>query len=537
MQAAFVGQEKREALLDNIAAFTYELSAKTQADLDEYTNRLNKRKAQYETADPAKALSFARSILGAQKANQSAEIGRATTQVLYGNATNRDKYAVLEKLHARAVESGDMASAQNIEQQAARLSVTIQNEDTARANAAAAAGEKAYGASKTNLKKEIQDAKDVIASAKRDLKLGNITAKEYYDGYTDKDGKKIFGVGALFATQKQLIERAASTPGLKPEDAAEFQKQASELVANEDYNKALNSRSYVQQYNQGSEPQAAYIGKDGLIAYRDKSVVADLNGKKIYAEADKLATKEAQANAKGGKLVARVYIGEGKGKQTLELDALSSVDNPFLKEFGTFYYAVNPLTGKTYIVDENGNGSKEVDMGNPESVARGVNSVLPKIQGGNFLTKFLNDTGGQQVANNIKGKTLSAADKFRAMGFNDLADQAKQLAGSSVSTNGIFTSGQTSLNDLSNKLNDLQFLATQRKAINDANAAANASVGPRVLEPLKPVTVDMSGKLNNVIGPLAVTPEIKKQQSTIGSASFNTTYNPYGKIYNKAFGK
>ena len=295
----------------------------------------------------------------------------------------------------------------------------------------------------------------------------------------------------------------------------------------------------MQQYNQGSEPQAAFIGKDGLIDYRDKSVVADLNGKKIYAANDNLATKDKQASAKGGKLIAQVYIGEGKGKQTLELDALSSIDNPYLKEFGTFYYAVNPLTGKTYVVDENGNGSKEIDMNNPESVAKGVNSVLPEIQGGNFLTKFLENTGAKQKLNTTKAKAMSAADKFRSMGFNDLADQASGLVASKINTGrvSIGWGQEATTSDLDKKLEDLQLLATQRKAVNDANAAANASYGPRVIEPLKPVTADMSGKVNNVIGPLAVTPQLKKAQSTIGSAAFNTKYNPYGKIYNKAFGK
>lgn len=526
--------EKSQALQDQISGLEFENSAKTAEDADKYKTYLASRAKTYEQTDPMKYNTMMQKVVTTNRAFVSAETGRLSNQVIEGNMSNTQKYQQLGAFYQQAMQNGDENLAQRLYGTLDRLSMTIQNEQIAANNAATAAGNKAYSTGLTNMKRTIQDNKDVIAAAQRDLKLGNVTAKEYYDGYVDKaTGKKVPGIGALYATQKQLLEANAAAPGLKPEDAYDFQQQVSKLEADSGYSKAVNSRSYAAQYRSGAEPQVARIGKDGNIEYVDKNQLASLNGVGMYSDPGTIANKAALGKGSGG-AYAKTSIGSGTSKQSLQLQAFKSIDNPLLKDYGNFYYAYNKLDNKTYIVDENGNVSREIDMNNPESVAKGVNDVLPKVQGGNFLTKFLSDVKGKQISNDLRASTMSAADKFRQMGFNDLADQAGKLNATPVSTNGFYNpfGGQSSLNDFSNKLKDLQTVADQRQAVNQANAASNAALAalPKAA-PALPTPNFNNGTVQGAIGPVAIPAATKKAVNTIGSDAFNQNYlaGPSGK--------
>lgn len=166
---------------DAAAAYEFDLSAKTSEDYQKYSDYLNKRVASTQNTDPSKALSLQRTATSANRTFNSAEINRASTQVKYGDMSNRDKYAQMSKLWQAASANGDDNLAQSLEGQMASLSVTIQNEDIAAQNAADAAGKKADAATKRGFDQRINMLDDGIKKLNAAKLSGQISPADYND--------------------------------------------------------------------------------------------------------------------------------------------------------------------------------------------------------------------------------------------------------------------------------------------------------------------------------------------------------------------
>lgn len=127
---------------DSLAEYEYQLSAKTDDDLQTYQNYLNKRIDTLNTSgtvtDASKALSLTKSLTSAISTNTSTNITRENIQIMAGNGTLTDKYNTIVSQYQRAVGIGDDALAQSLESQAYSVSQSIQSQAQTAADAATA---------------------------------------------------------------------------------------------------------------------------------------------------------------------------------------------------------------------------------------------------------------------------------------------------------------------------------------------------------------------------------------------------------------
>lgn len=171
--------EREQAYQDQIAAYEWDLSAKTAEDHDKYVGYLTKRNKELETRDPAKALTFASKINSTRSSFASKEIQRASIAVNYGQGTDSDKYNKMMGLYQNAVNNGDYDLAQNLEAQLGTLQIKIMNAQAAAANAGAANASKAYAATKKGLEAEKNVLNDTLKNLERAVKGGEIDRTEY----------------------------------------------------------------------------------------------------------------------------------------------------------------------------------------------------------------------------------------------------------------------------------------------------------------------------------------------------------------------
>jgi hypothetical protein len=127
---------------DSLAAYQYELSPKTDGDLQTYQDYLNTRINNLQTTgtvtDANKALTLSRTLTSATRSNVSANIQRENIDVMAGNGTLQDKYNTIVDQFSRATAIGDMSLAQQLESQAYSVSQTIQYQAQQAATAGAA---------------------------------------------------------------------------------------------------------------------------------------------------------------------------------------------------------------------------------------------------------------------------------------------------------------------------------------------------------------------------------------------------------------
>jgi len=134
---------------DASQAYQYELSAKTDQDLQTYQTYLQGRittlNATGTIADASKSLSLTRALSTAVKGNISTSILRENIQIMAGNATDQDKLNLIGTQFQRALSNGDMNLAQSLESQAYSLSQSIQLKAQTAADAAASLRKAAGG--------------------------------------------------------------------------------------------------------------------------------------------------------------------------------------------------------------------------------------------------------------------------------------------------------------------------------------------------------------------------------------------------------
>lgn len=226
--------EREQAYQDQIAAYEWDLSAKTAEDHDKYVAYLTKRNKELETRDPAKALTFASKINSTRSSFASKEIQRASIAVNYGQGTDSDKYNKMMGLYQNAVNNGDYDLAQNLEAQLGTLQIKIMNAQEAAANAASAASDKAYAATKKGLEAEKNVLDDTLKNLERAVKTGEIDRTEYLT-------KKKQLLTAKEETLKTFLgvqaDGSLTNPyGLKDEDIRKFSNDIGSLRdANPDF--------------------------------------------------------------------------------------------------------------------------------------------------------------------------------------------------------------------------------------------------------------------------------------------------------------
>jgi hypothetical protein len=142
---------------NDLVAFEYSLSAKTYADYQNYSNFLNTRKA--SAPDASSALTYEKAIIGAQKGYISNEIQRANIDVVEGRLDNSGKYNRMVGLYHQAIDNGDYDLAQSLNLQLDNLSVKIQMEGQAKADAAQRVASSMASAGFTNLKDMVTQIK------------------------------------------------------------------------------------------------------------------------------------------------------------------------------------------------------------------------------------------------------------------------------------------------------------------------------------------------------------------------------------------
>lgn len=234
ISSARAAYEREQAYQDQIAAYEWDLSAKTAEDHDKYVAYLTKRNKELEARDPAKALTFASKINSTRSSFASKEIQRASIAVNYGQGTDSDKYNKMMGLYQNAVNNGDYDLAQNLEAQLGTLQIKIMNAQEAAASARAAAGEKAYAATKKGLEAEKNVLDDTLKNLERAVKTGEIDRTEYLT-------KKKQLLTAKEETLKTFLgvqaDGSLTNPyGLKDEDIRKFSNDIGSLRdANPDF--------------------------------------------------------------------------------------------------------------------------------------------------------------------------------------------------------------------------------------------------------------------------------------------------------------
>lgn len=126
LKQAESARKKKIELEDQLAAYDWSISAKTQDDFLAYTEYLSDRLN--SASDPSKALGYQKTITSVRRSFVSHEIQRQTIDVLEGRTNNTNKYNQMVGLYQAAVELGDLDLAQSLRLQLDNLDLRIQSE-------------------------------------------------------------------------------------------------------------------------------------------------------------------------------------------------------------------------------------------------------------------------------------------------------------------------------------------------------------------------------------------------------------------------
>lgn len=441
VSAARAAAERQASLQDQIQAYTYDLSMKNLDDYQKYAGYLADRVKQYEGSDPSKALSLQKTMTSANRTYTSNEIGRQSLGVLYGQQSNTDKYQKMYGLMQRAMENGDMSLAQNLENQLARLDVTIQNENMARAGSASASASAEQTAIKKGIDAQIGKIDEGVQSLKYNLKQGLVDTGEYTQQLT-----------ALLSAKAQTYRAAVGGQlGLDASNMAGYQKDLDKLTANPDFMKYGTNIDNITNY-------------DARTIARDKNVVGvspegDLKDTPIagYYQA---FTKDKNDNYGGD--FQPVPFKPGTDQSAYEKGFKGLGFNSGVKDGGINMDLVDPFNGDLirggrvvlddvnnprgavfirngvkYLVQPNGTMQPLMDTASgallPDGIGQdkskksdletGFNKAL-KATGG-ALTSLFDKKRTTDIATNIENQkkaALDMANRARQMGYNDIAD-------------------------------------------------------------------------------------------------------------------
>ena len=234
MRAAKSAYTQQATLQDSIAGYQYDLSAKTQSDLNNYLSHLNKQLGYYQNSDPVKTLDYQKKITSAQRSYTSAEIARTTTQKYYGNATDQDKLNTMINLYQQAVANGDENLAQSIESKAAVLQSQMLN-----SGGGSGGGSSTTTPTSKGIDNIISKNNMGIQELKNEFSSGQISQSQYMSQ-----------VGALINGNDQILKDtytvnpdgsiiANKYSDITPDKLNSYASEHAKLIASDDYNKIL----------------------------------------------------------------------------------------------------------------------------------------------------------------------------------------------------------------------------------------------------------------------------------------------------------
>lgn len=445
LSAAKAAYNKQQDLQDQIAGYEWDLSPKDQASYQKYADYLGKRVREYQSTDPNKSLSYQKQITGAQRGFTSSEIGRATTQVLYGNISNRQKLSTLTNLYNQAAANGDENLAQRIEQQWARLSMTIQSEEMGRGGSGGGGGGSASSAASKGYNQAIAGAKRYVSDAENLLKQGKITQQQYAEKVMKAaHGDQASGIPGLY----EVYQQAQNDPSLDAETASKLQSAYMDMVNSDKNTKAIadyqrfasggtfnpsqgvtwdpTTRRYkiadVPKADQALQPGmdlAQMIGskKDDKTAMLRKIVAVDDNGNPIMENGKPVVTNDRTLNirnfsetAPGGNKYAR-ELSAVTGKEVPILSSASLGGDPNKNPFGA---------AGAYAFDAKGNELL------PKDVDKNGNPVYRPWMPQDFPTK--NEGLWDGFKQNLSMAKTAVSDIFRRKTQNDIANQVNSFA-------------------------------------------------------------------------------------------------------------
>lgn len=472
IRSAQAAYERSQTYNDNIASYEFDLSAKTPEDFNKYSSYLKDRAS--KVTDPSKALSLDRTLTSAYRTFNSAEIGRASTDVAYGAIDNRTKYSQMLDLYQRARDNGDSSLAQGIEGQLARLSMTIQNEEQAAAGRATGAYKKAYTAQERELNTDLQRY-DALR------KTGGISGPEYR-----------LEVGRLIQTKVALLDQKRADENLDA-DAQSAAEQA--------YNTLISSSEFFK-YASPDVQQKVARGENFAATYTDPVTgqVSDKNlnvtGQVKTANGQLVNTYETGFIGADKKPTGFVYVGNTNGNaDTKYADVYNEKDLPGADPNAPdrFYYIQD---GKKIIV-------------NPDKNAN-VKRVPEKFA---------------DVLNQSESKGITLADTLKATPGLDKVLESGRNATVSAATSGIPGAGLV-VNNLMNRYDQVKAQAAEAKAtalaqesartkFNNVIAPATPAI-PRLNAPLKPIA-----PASQVFGPTTGLKPAQNFQAAAGSGPRN----------------
>ncbi len=297
LRANSAARDSQLAYNDQAAAYNWDLSNKDQSALSTYSDYLKKRQA--ATTDPSKNLTIQSKLVAAQRGYTSAEIGRQTISVLYGDTNNTDKYAVINRLMQQAADNGDASLFQQLDETRGRLSKTIQDEAAAGAAKGAASSAAAYSKGITAQMNTWKDGEKQLDSAFRDGKpitdsKGNAVLVKYQNGKPVLDAN---GLPAQDPNGKPLVMGAreyAAYKGVLLRQQGELIKQQ---IANGDetgsHQLALDNLHNNPDYQKYATDEAAQRIGSNVNRFVTK---IDENGKRSWGPADTQPVQRKDAN-------------------------------------------------------------------------------------------------------------------------------------------------------------------------------------------------------------------------------------------------
>jgi hypothetical protein len=449
---------------DAEASYEFDLSAKTAQDYQKFSDYLSKRVTATRNTDPSKALSLQRTITSANRTFNSAEISRASTAVKYGDMSNRDKYGQMAKLWQAASANGDDNLAQSLEGQLASLSVTIQNEDTANANAARTANDKVLAANKRGIDQTASKFDTWMKLAKDQVSSGKISAQDYEAG-----------VAQALQGKKQLLEDAASGKygDITPEAQDAYGSKSTDLAASDQY------RNAVARYPQaaaGSPTQ--YLQINPTLKNQDGSYAGTLkdrpgsrveldaagNPKQVYSGG--FQDYNQTVDPKTG-MAVNTPTGDIKSRQAFLNSGKDYVFNQVSRDPTTGRVITTPTPvggapikdakGNYFVVDQN--GAKHYV--NPDPNATLQRSSTPIGDMPDFGQTSTIGQIGQSAVESPLGKIANATSNLVGKAYN-------------AGTFGLFNRASGLINSIVNR-NDQAQAAIAQKALQDRVAAQNAA--------------------------------------------------------------
>ena len=242
LRSAASTQSSIQSYEDQVAAYNWDNSAKTEADFQEYKAYLDNR-AQ-TTTDPSKQITYMNKVNSARSGFISNEIQRQSINVIEGAGSNLDKYNRMVDLFNMAADAGDYDQMQSLRLQLDNLDITIQNE-----RKAAVSSSRSY-ASSYNKAIDTQ-VKDAVDQTKSDI---TEILSEYQRLGPTEFSKQNDGADALGLVYSIIFgNQDTNTPGL-----IDVYRQAGGLTTDpskqQDYQQEFNSIVETGDYKLGKLP-------------------------------------------------------------------------------------------------------------------------------------------------------------------------------------------------------------------------------------------------------------------------------------------